>query len=89
MFVNQILASFSSLWPAVTVFTFKRIVNIMKTCVHQKEQHTSEINTIPLKNSDFIDFGKFEVRIYFRDQRAHCYSLRVATGSGGAGRFGT
>ena len=35
-----------------------------------------------------IDFGNFEVGIYIRDQRAHCYPLRVATGSGGAGRFG-
>ena len=37
------------------------------------------------KNSDFIYFGNFEVGVYLRN----CYPLRVATGSGGAGRVGT
>ena len=31
--------------------------------VHRKEQRTSGINTIPKKNSDFIDFTNFEVGI--------------------------
>ena len=40
--------------------------------------------------SDFNDIWNFEVEIYFRDQRTHCYPWRVATGLSRAGvRFGT
>ena len=46
------------------------------------------VDTYAVNNSDFIVLGNFEVGIYFRDQRAHCYPLQVATGSGGAGRAG-
>ena len=54
MFVNQILTSFSSPWPATLLHcSHKRIVNNFNESVHRKEQHTSGINTIPQKNSDF------------------------------------
>ena len=54
-----------------------------------------EGNSIQVKLIRFgkkSDFENFEVGIYFRDRRAHCYPLRVATGSESsvrAGRFGT
>ena len=57
--VYQILASFSSLWPAVTLSTSTHCQN--NESVHRKEEHASSINTIPLKNIDFIDVGNFEV----------------------------
>ena len=65
----------------------KRIVNIMK--VYIERNNISGMIYDSVKNNDFIDFGNFEVGTYFRERRAHCYPLRVATGSGGAGRFGT
>ena len=54
-----------------------RIVNIMKVYI---ERNNIQVELIRFrKKRDFIDFGNFEVGIYFRDRRAHCYPLRVAT----------
>ena len=56
----------------------KRIVNIMKVYI---ERNNIQVELVRFrKNSDFIDVWNFELGIYFRDWRAHCYPWRVATG---------
>ena len=56
----------------------KCIVNIMKVYI---ERNSIQVELIRFrKNSDFIiDFGNFEVGIYFGDRRSHCCTLRVVT----------
>ncbi len=53
--VCQIIASFSSLWTAVTLCTSTHCQ--YKYRVHRKEQHASWTNTIPLKMSHLLPFS--------------------------------